>query len=364
MTSPEQVTKDSAGLERLDALLKEHDVNLVGKRVLVLKSCSNEIDNWFRKKSAEVWPIREDWYAPEASHHLQEHQLVFMPADGFLSATGCNQFDYIFTFHDHAALPVSESRRRVLAFGGKAFCINYDLTEMAVTESKDPGFIISSYPRCGTHMLVTALSQNPALEVYGEVFVPDSDNGKHGFDNVQQVLEAFWRSPQHGFAAHAYIGYEGPSQFKPSKKYRHLWQNVPQNTPMISLRRRDLLARYVSHLQAKQSQVWNKFDGEKPERPKITVDPIKLYRDAKSARQLWKKVDQYYPDCLVVYYEDVCEQPEIEFTRMQKYLGVEPVDMAPTSVKLGGPIEESITNYDSLMSFIRAAGTKRIRGHE
>jgi len=349
-------------MQSLERLMKENDVVLEGARVLVLKSRDSAIDQWFRDQNADVVAVREDWHAADASHHLQPEQAVFMPAEGYLCAAETGQFDYIFTFHTHPTQTLCENRRRLLKFGGKAFIVKYDCESMTVAEEKDPGFVISSYPRCGTHMIVTALSQNPALTVFGEVFVSDSDNGKHGLGTVPQVLEAFWRSPYHGFAAHAYIGHPNNAIFAPTPKFQGLWNRMPQGVKMISLRRRDLLARHVSHLQAKQTNVWNKFDGDRPPPPRVAVGIDSLYRDAKSAKRIWSKVDKRFPHRHVVYYEDMCEHPEREYRLMQEYLGVQPVPVAPTSIKLGVPVEKSVTNYADVVGSMKTRGEKKLRG--
>jgi len=72
-------------------------------------------------------------------------------------------------------------------------------------------FVIQSQPRCGTHLLRTAMHSRGDVVCFGEVFNPYSH--EHGFPvehpTVAEVLDHCQaQSKVTGFVAHAFVGLE------------------------------------------------------------------------------------------------------------------------------------------------------------
>lgn len=315
----------------------------------LLLGCSEELAESCRKDgAAEVLLVRENWQACNATHHLHSRitsfASVFMPIFGYLQSVPPGKWDLIVidatAFDPHTLGRYREIAYERVRFGGEVVVLNEVGVQAGVaTYPRKPGFLISSYPRCGTHMLLTSLDSHPSLTVFGEVFNKDSDNGAHGFKTTPQVLEAFWRNPYCGIAAHAYLGRsragtQGAPGLGGQTPYPDFWQSLPRDTKVISLRRRDLRARHISHLRAKATGQWNAFRGEDVKNVSVTVNEATLQRDEAFIKRCWGLVDTLYPDRLVVWYEDMCEHWEREQQRIQQYLGVSYVSVAPSSKKL------------------------------
>lgn len=319
-------------------------IDFRGKRVLLLET-SREVAATLASYGAVAQHVSQSWRASQATHHLHKDfaggASVYMPVAGYLQAASCGSYDSVLVgeeFSGSLSAATREAALRVLVFGGQLFLQINGGWELAAT--KEPGFLISSYPRCGTHMLLTALDRHSQLTTYGEVFNKDSDNGGHKLASAAAVLEAFWRTPRHGVAAHAYIGVSGSSGapgMVSDGRFQDFWGALPLNLKVISLRRKDLQARHLSHRKAKRTRTWNSFGpAHQPEPAPVALpsNPLLLEKDKKFVRRCWAHVDDLHPARLVVWYEDLCENWDREQRRIQEYLGVPYESVQPTSKKL------------------------------
>lgn len=320
-------------------------------RVLLLSPTVEQVDQYV-KQGDNCTAVIDEWNAfQDIQHrHGKRNPVVFMPVGGYVRAAECGTFDKIIGAESLVMQPYYFPHiSRILRFNGKLICIHSN----KVLLEKPPGFLISSYPRCGTHMVVTSLSSHPQLETYGEVFNPGCQNGTHKFKSVAQVLEGFWtNNTRVGVAAHAYIGQpNNPTRFHaPQGWYTGFWDNLPRDIQLISVRRRNLLARFVSHAKAKASNVWNAYNNDKVKtNQRVTVNVDEFKKDVAFVRSCWSRVDSLYPGRLVVFYEDMCDHWDREQQRMQEYLGVDYRQVLPSSRKLGRPLEETVTNYAEVM---------------
>jgi len=279
---------------------------------------------------------------------------------GYLRGIGPGRYDHIIGWRAPSSQVTADlicQGRRGLKFGGSMLL---DTGEGIKIEEKLAGWMIGSYPRCGTHMLVTALASHPELDCFGEVFNPDSQNGTHCFPDPRQVLEGFWINPRVGFAAHTYIGRRGgvQSYMAPQRWYNDFWDHLPRGIRMIQLRRRNLLRRFVSHRKSKKTGVWNRYgDDNKPLARQVTLDVNDVLKDAEFAKKCWKATSDRYPNSLVIFYEDLCDHWEREMKKIQEYLGVTPHEgLKPTSNKLARSLREDVANFDHVAEVLRKRG--------
>ena len=75
---------------------------------------------------------------------------------------------------------------------------------------KNKMFVIQSLPRCGTHLLRTALDSHPDIDCLGDVFDPNS-SGRHGFPKLRPtpaevITYCSTQARLTGFVAHAHAG--------------------------------------------------------------------------------------------------------------------------------------------------------------
>lgn len=227
-------------------------------------------------------------------------------------------------------------------------------------------FVIQSLPRCGTHMLRSALQSHGALTCFGEVFNPDAH--QHPFSQQPQpaeVIEYCQRQSQPtGFVAHAYTGLAsdetGPGlddeyrSRRDVKAAQSLWRMIPQNARVVTLYRENLLARYVSNLLANRRRVWNVRAGNPiPEAIQLELDCQKMLAHFAHTETLVRIARERFPNALRVSYESMVEQREYMFAKVQDYLGVERRSLTPNTLKLGRPLTETILNLDEVHRVLR-----------
>ena len=185
---------------------------------------------------------------------------------------------------------------------------------------------------------------------YTEVFNPTCADGSHKFKHVGQVLETYWASCNHGVLAHANIGMQGGVQnLMPVDVYRDFWHVLPRDVKVISVRRRNLLERHVSHLKAKKTKIWNKQNSKGTVDVSVDVDVDKLVRDADFVKKCWRLVDDVYPGRLVVFYEDMVKDAQAQFNRVFDYLKVSHQEVSSDTTKLGRNLKQDIKNHSVIM---------------
>jgi hypothetical protein len=227
-------------------------------------------------------------------------------------------------------------------------------------------FVIQSLPRCGTHLVRTALQSHGEIVCFGEVFNPYSR--EHGFPvarpAVAEVLDHCQaRSTPAGFVAHAFVGLEatetGPGL---DEAYRRrpevrtaqgLWPAIPPNTPVITLRRENLLARYVSELIAHQRNRWLVSVGEKVPLPiQVAIRREHMLEDFARTESLMEIARRRFSSALGIRYEDLVTDQSAAFDQILAHLGLAPRPLIPGTVKVGRPLEQTIRNFGEVRAWL------------
>jgi hypothetical protein len=301
--------------------------------------------------------------ATEWAAWLQSRRIrvVHCNPDSYIAAVPLQHFVAVF-LHSSAYLYTWQLQaRRALTWNGGLYCFGDE--QDIDTYEKQIGWMLMSYPRCGTHMLVSALNAHPDLTCHGEAFNPATAAGSHGFDTVQQVLEKSWPTPKTGFAVHASIDRMGhPLNMAESMRgVTDFWKIIPDYTPTILLTRRNLLARYVSHLSAMKTGVWNSTDQEKRNNvyASVYVDLNAFQRDMKYVQDCWDHAAAYFKYSFSVVYEDLLTDFDGNMRKIQEYLQVPYVQLLPETVKLAVSMEETIENYVQVRAWCRRTGHDR-----
>ena len=239
---------------------------------------------------------------------------------------------------------------------------------------KNKMFVIQSLPRCGTHLLRTALDSHPDIDCLGDVFDPNS-SGRHGFPKLRPtpaevITYCSTQARLTGFVAHAHAGLaEDETGAGLDEAYRAqpevragpgLWQAIPPATPVITLWRRNLLARHVSQLVAQHSSVWAVRRGDPlPPPPRLKVDCSQMLADFARIRALMEIARRRFPAALRVSYEQLVEQADTSFAKIQEFLGVVPKSLSPRTAKQGRPLAETIINLDEVEATLRGTHDAR-----
>lgn len=212
-------------------------------------------------------------------------------------------------------------------------------------------FIILSSPRSGTHMLRTTLRNHPHIAARSELFNPDFQRDKP-FGPETPALEIL----------NKYIFRDYPEPIKrvgfiihrsgtPFGDWPDLWPllQADKSIYVISLRRRNLLRRYLSY------QTMRTFRG-KPPQP-LTFDPEVLKEDFIYQEKELDAFDQQFAGhpLIKVYYEDLCTDYHRTVKSVLKFLGVNDLKLWPD--EKGKPIRklsQAIANYDDLAAYFSA----------
>ncbi len=210
-------------------------------------------------------------------------------------------------------------------------------------------FLILTSPRCGTHMLCSALAQHPGIVSHSEVFNPD-----YGVDAPieettpeETILNefVFYDYPSSidavGFALH-----RGGARFG---RWPTLWQRLERDPDLhiISLSRVHLLGRYVSYRLMRERQ-----DRSEPR----IITPEELQTDFRIQETTVSAFDERFAQhpILRVKYEQMVDNWEDQILRIQEFLGVPPRPLKPTTVPNRGLYyRRVIENYDELVQHFK-----------
>lgn len=228
-------------------------------------------------------------------------------------------------------------------------------------------FVIQSLPRCGTHLLRTALASHGEIDCFGEVFNPHSRIHRYPVQRptIAEVIEHCQSQVrQTGFVAHAHVGLTedetGPGldrayrQRSYVKAARGLWRTLPPDTLVITLRRNNLLERYVSWLVAHRRQDWLVYRGQAvPELVRVRVNCRQMLDDFERTETLMTIARNRFPHAVFATYEELVSEATPTFERIQSYLGVESRQLIPDTLKVGHPLRETIVNFDEVSSALR-----------
>jgi len=206
-------------------------------------------------------------------------------------------------------------------------------------------------------MLRTALQSHGALQCFGEVFNPDAH--QHPFSKPTQPVEVIEHCQRQtrptGFVAHAYTGLAadetgpglGPGYRgrKDVNTAQGLWRMIPEDTRVITLRRENLLARYVSNLLANRRKVWNVRVGNPiPQAMQIELNCRAMLANFAHTEALMQIARERFPNAHRVCYEELVGRPTETFAQIQNFLGVEQRTLTPNTLKLGRPLPQTILN--------------------
>ena len=243
-------------------------------------------------------------------------------------------------------------------------------------------FIIVSYPRCGSHMIATALMNYGGgiicnLEAFHRM--PGAVKFGRGPEVTKRLYRDIWQQPRTswnkepetpppsldhpgpvagGFIIQRTQGWPLPIKFRCDEFAPEVWDLIAEDDcKLIFLHRRNLLRRRVSEAVAERTQHWR--TAATPIRPTIEPFHIRLTKDGgfyTDVESYWKLLDVAktklkHMDQIDVYYEDVIAEPTSEFARIQQFLGLEPIkDIRPRTQKQAvRPMRELVANYDQIV---------------
>lgn len=234
-------------------------------------------------------------------------------------------------------------------------------------------FVIQTMPRCGTHMLRTSLNSHGGVWCYHELFNPATQSSgppnmtpPHIRDVSAVIQHCQSQKRETGFVVHAYVGLAddetGPA-LGPEFRRRAdvaaatgLWRAIPPGSPVVTLQRDNLLARYVSHRVAQRTRRWQVYRGDAvPPPPTIQIDCQDMLLDFEQCESLRKIARRRFPDALCVSYEQLTTEMDAVLTAIQSHIRVPVKSLTPGTLKLGRPLAETILNLDEVALALRGS---------
>lgn len=223
-------------------------------------------------------------------------------------------------------------------------------------------FILFSRPRCGTHMVRTALCQHPdvycateLLNIY--MMVPQRHGCGTLADIVQYTTQKYPRKCN-GYCLHDdQFHYPERRTIPVSTKE---WGAVPSNTKIIRLNRRDEISRLVSECRSRKANSWVVYNQEDRNNTDLPFhlsfsDMIYWYHLHQKAQEVTEEYLKRFDNILHVWYEDLLADWDGGTKLMFDFLGVPRQKVWPATIKTGVSLREMISNYDELKE--RCCGT-------
>ena len=223
------------------------------------------------------------------------------------------------------------------------------------------------------------LESHPALVCQSEVF--NSDDPKLPYPLTLETREILdrWVYFDHGEQCKAagfvlQIYHPGGLKAFPGIRENPAWNNIwdllqqMSDLRVIHLRRENGLARHLSHILARRTGQWHKWNPErldevthlhKPDttgsfdtdRPVIALDADRLRQDFEEVDELHRAAEQkfsaghYFP----LSYEQLCRDPESIGASLLQFLNLEPANLEPAVSKLESQsLDRRIVNFSEL----------------
>jgi LPS sulfotransferase NodH len=238
---------------------------------------------------------------------------------------------------------------------------------------RSPKFLIITTNRTGSTVLRRTLNDHPALNVEDEIFLFDD---KGYFEKLREKVayevypryelrELNWESDLIPLILSMFEHYNG---FKIQICAKQIHKNNPAwvflslmpDLKIIHMRRRNKIDQMISLELANARDIWHlNKDQENPEISPIHVNPetcITRARHFEHYECYFKKLF-CLRDSMEVWYEDLNEDIDRVVGRVQKFLGVEQMDLeVPMKKVITKPTKEFVTNYDEIVK--AAKGTR------
>ncbi|MFA9202028.1 MAG: Stf0 family sulfotransferase [Candidatus Nanopelagicaceae bacterium] len=246
-----------------------------------------------------------------------------------------------------------------------------NLTEIALEKNILSGgndyqkFVIICRKRTGSNFLVSLLQSHPKIRAFGEVFGDDEQIhwGYPSYSSAkvlqtrkkdpikfldQIVFRDFLKSTK---AVGFKLLYQEESNF--SKKTVCEYLQRIKNLNVIHLKRKNILANYVSWQIAKKTDVWILLKQQNNHKQTLEIDYEDCLNYFQKTKALEKEHEIFFAkhskQTHTLYYEDLVANTEKEIQEIQQFLGLESLPLTPyTKKQETRHIKEIITNYDEL----------------
>lgn len=246
-----------------------------------------------------------------------------------------------------------------------------NLTEIALEKNILSGgydyqkFVIICRKRTGSNFLVSLLQSHPKIRAFGEVF-GDEEQIHWGYPSYssEKVLQTRKKDPTKFLDKIVFRDFLKSTEAVGFKLLYQEEQNFSEKTiceylkkiknlNVIHLKRRNILANYISWQIAKKTDVWILLKHQNNHKPKLEIDYEDCLNYFQKTKALEKEHESFFDkhsrQIHTLYYEDLVANTEKEIQGIQQFLGVESLPLIHyTRKQEQRPLKEIITNYDEL----------------
>jgi hypothetical protein len=223
--------------------------------------------------------------------------------------------------------------------------------------SHAPDFVLVTHPRNGSTWIQQQLNSHQDLVCYGELLALNKprygcvNERNLGADILQRnentidFLSQFFEQPKSGFKLHLFQ----IEQYDDKNLWTWLLNNG--NTKIIFLKRRDIIASYISFLLASSNHYWQTTSGDGKVIDTVTVN-LKHFKTYLEKLSFWENtyISKINPESLLnIYYEDIVTNGLVE---VEDFLGVNHQDLVAETLKQGLiPLEKIVDNLQEVVQY-------------
>lgn len=218
-------------------------------------------------------------------------------------------------------------------------------------------FLQLSDTRSGTMMLTDALDHHYSCLQFYNLYASNPDDS----EGHQKLWEQFQQAKEEGITHKGTtmhrVGDGWIKTLSPTQP-QQFWSMVrDHHDRWICLHRENLLRRFLSH---KVGVVLKSYRVSKPRKkdPGSVVLPIQeLLEFIGNTQILREKIDVYFPERLVLTYEQLVTDWNATILQVQEYLNLPLISVKPiTYLQEKRPLREAIQNYDEVASYLSNRG--------
>jgi hypothetical protein len=244
-----------------------------------------------------------------------------------------------------------------------------------VTHLRDDKFVISCAARSGSTMLVMLLHSHPDILCHSEVLESDGIGyvaGRYGRlrtqdPTVSDALQRYRVERPEAFLYDVVFNADGrkavgfklktDEAFGSDPRFTGIHQLIlmDRDIKIVRLRRRDLVAQYISHMVARQTGVLLvRGDEPRPAVQPFHVDPRKALDYVIDVRRRDRLATEAYAGhrSMTVFYEDVARDAHPARQELLAFLGVPPVALTSTTTKIVPDLEGVVLNIDEVRRLV------------
>jgi len=229
-------------------------------------------------------------------------------------------------------------------------------------------FIITCAPRTGSTMLRMMLDSHSDIVCHGEVIAlkgtPNLGKYAKVIAKTQEELNQLLAADPTRFLYEYVWGDPNCSAIGCKIKYRQLEEQFPEvfkailadkSIKIVHLRRKNLLKRHVSNRLAASQKTPTVILGKQQQtdraQQRISIDLDKCLADIEHIKRSEQAFINYFSDHPVfeVFYEDLTAPGSQDLFELQDFLGVNPINIQPKTVKLNSnDLADVIENYEQI----------------